>query len=160
MADLNNRPQLILRNRVLLLIRVNMKQTQDAHRHFVNDKNDRRQYLHDRVNRSCKPKRYCLGIQRGGCLWCDLSKNKNQKSQHTGRRSYISISEHPGDEYCHERGRGKIDNIIADQNCAQHLRLIVKYLCQYLRTAESGLRQSSHPNLVYCHHRRLCGREK
>ena len=69
-----------------------------------------------------------LCIQRGYCLWRNLAKKQYKKRQYAGCRSHCLASHHIRHKHCKDGRRGKVDHIVADQDGAQHLALILSGL--------------------------------
>ena len=101
MAHVHNGPEFVLRNVVVLLIRVHMKGLKDDQRHPVNEDNERGQHCHQNVNHMAYPQGIPLRLQGSHCLRCYLTKNQNQKRQYAGRGSSGFISKY----FRHQHGK-------------------------------------------------------
>ena len=124
MADVHDRAELVLCDPFAGRIRIYPHQEHDAPGKQINDKDHGRHDSHKETDDSDISERQFFGIYCCIVLWRDLSEYKDRYCEDSGRDTYHIAAECVS-KRCGKGGCGEIDNIVSDQDRAEHLGSMV-----------------------------------
>ena len=126
MADFDHDPDLILGDRGVPSVFVYMKQLHHPVRQQIDQQNQRGHDDHQEMNDAGIPERILLRVHICRVLRRDLSENEYKQGQKPGGVSHCPGPEQADRKCCGKRGRGDVDQVVADQDAAEHLILGIK----------------------------------
>ncbi len=140
---------------------VDMEDTEEKAGDLVDDKDDRCQRLHQKIDHPCVGEGQLLVVAHRPCLWHDLTEYEDDQSQYAGADPHGCISPYPYDQGSHERGSADIDDIVADQYRADQFAFAVEDLLKR-ENSSCGvfIDHGTHLDVAQSGEGSLCRREK